>query len=49
MLLNCNTKSIEAPKNHAKKTARYYEQDAEKVNEYLEKIKDIPKGKIIKK
>ena len=35
----CDTKSIEAPKNNA----RYYEQDAEKVNEYLEKIKDIPK------
>ena len=48
MLSDCDTKSIEAPKNHAKKkTARYYEQDAEKVNEYLEKIEDIPKEKII--
>ena len=48
MLSDCHTEGIEAPKNNAKKkTARYYEQDAEKVNEYLEKIKDIPKEKII--
>ena len=45
---NSNTESIEAPQNNAKKkTTRYYEQDAEKVREYLEKIKDIPQEKII--
>ena len=32
MLSDCDTKSIEAPKNNAKKkTARYYEQDAENI------------------
>ena len=40
MLSDCDTKSIEAPKNNAKKkTARYYEQDAQKVKDYLEQIK----------
>ena len=30
-----------------KKTTRYYEQDPQKVKEYLEKIKDISKEKIV--
>ena len=48
MLSDSNTESIEASQNHAKKkTTRYHEQDAEKVREYLEKIKDIPQEKII--
>ena len=48
MLSDCNTESIDTPQNHAKKkTTRYYEQDAEKVKKYLEKIKDIPQEKII--
>ena len=33
--------------NTKKKTTRYYEQDSQKVKEYLEKIKDIPKEKIV--
>ena len=48
MLSDSNKESIEAPQNNAKKkTTRYFEQDAEKVKEYLERIKDIPQEKII--
>ena len=48
MLSDCNTKSLKTPKNHAKKkTTSYYEQDPQKVKEYLETIKDIPKEKMI--
>ena len=48
MLSDRNTQSIDTPKNHAKKkTTRYHEQEPQKVKEYLEKIKDIPKEKII--
>ena len=33
--------------NTKKKTTRYYEQDSQKVKEYLEKIKDIPEERIV--
>ena len=48
MLSDCNTESIEAPQNNAKKkTTRYFEQDHQKVKEYLEKIKCLSKEKIV--
>ena len=48
MLSDRNTQSIDTFENHAeKKTTRYYEQDPQKVKEYLEKIKDISPEKII--
>ena len=48
MLPDRNTESIEAPQNNAKKkTARYFEQDPQKVKEYLEKIKYLSKEKIV--
>ena len=48
MLSDRNTKSIDPSENYAKKkTTRYYEQEPQKVKEYLEKIKDISQEKII--
>ena len=48
MLPDRNTESIEAPQNNAKKkTTRYFEQDPQKVKEYLEKIKYLSKEKIV--
>ena len=43
-----NTESIKAPQNNAKKkTTRYFEQDPQKVKEYIEKIKYLSKEKIV--
>ena len=48
MMSDRNTKSIDTSENYAKKkTTRYYEQEPQKVKEYLEKIKDISQEKII--
>ena len=48
MFFNSHTKIFEKVKNNAKKkTTCYYEQDPQKVREYFEKIKDVPKEKIV--
>lgn len=42
-----NVQGFEALKNHAKKKTKHYqEQDPQRVSEYLEKIRGIPKNKI---
>ena len=48
MLSYSSRESLKETENNAKKkTTSYYEQDAEKVKEYWEKIKDIPKEEIV--
>ena len=51
IVFNCSPSAIRNALNRLnitrKKTARYYEQDPQKVKEYLEKIKDVPKEKIV--
>lgn len=48
MLSYSSRESLKETENNAKKkTTRYYEQDAEKVKEYREKIKDVPKEEIV--
>ena len=48
MFFYCYTKVLKKVKYNAKKkTTRYYEQDPQKVEEYLEKIKNVSKEKIV--
>ena len=48
MFFNSYTKILKKVEyNTKKKTTRYYEQDSQKVKEYLEKIKDIPEERIV--